>query len=64
MSAKIEAVKGKSPYAKKGKTPFRYSEHYDRWSKAVGPAGAGYLSADAIAADRAFRRYFSVPGAA
>ncbi len=64
MSAKIEAVKGKSPYAKKGKVPFRYSEQYDRWARAVGEAGAGYLSADAIAADRAFRRTFGVPGAA
>lgn len=61
---KIEAVKGKSPYAKKGKTPFRYSEHYERWAKAVGPRGEGISTEETFAADRAFRRFFSVPGAA
>ncbi len=61
MGAKIEAVKGKSPYAKKGKTPFKYGEQYERYTRAVGPTGIGRYSEEAEAADRSFRRYFHVP---
>lgn len=61
MGAKIEAARGKSPYSKRGKTPFRYSEAYERWARAVGLAGIGALSPDAIDADVAFRRTFGVP---
>ena len=51
--------KGKSGYARHGKAPYKYSEHYHRWASAV--ATHGFLSEEAQAADRTFRRVFNVP---
>jgi hypothetical protein len=56
---KIEATKGKSPYAKYQKLPYRYGENYQRWAKAV--AETGLLSAQTMAADAAFRMEFGIP---
>lgn len=56
---KIEATKGKSPYAKKGKTPHKYSDHYNRWAACV--ARSGLYSEETFEADRAFRRAFNIP---
>jgi hypothetical protein len=55
--AKIEAVKGKSPYAKQHKAPFQYSDQYHRWSAAVVRGD----EADIEAADASFRRTFGIP---
>lgn len=55
--AKIESVKGKSPYATKQKSPFQYSPQYERWSSAVARGD----ELDIAEADAAFRRMFGVP---
>lgn len=51
----------RSPYAKYQKGPYRYSENYERWNKAVGLAGAGIETEEAHAADAAFRKANFVP---
>lgn len=57
---KISDLKqGRSPYATKGKTPFRYSDEFYNWQRAVGTHGIAHEAT--IAADVAFRRRFSVP---
>jgi hypothetical protein len=56
---KIEAVKGKSPYAKRQKVPHKYSEHYSRWSSCV--ARSGIYSEETLDADRSFRKAFNIP---
>lgn len=55
--AKIEAVKGKSPYAKQHKAPFQYSDAYHKWASAVERGD----EEDILAADHAFRRAFGIP---
>lgn len=54
--------KSRSPYAKHGKAPYRYSEAYQRWAKSVGDAGAGIESEETYLADKAFRRLHGVTG--
>lgn len=49
----------KSPYARRQKRPFVYSDHYQRWAKSV--AENGIMSNETIAADIVFRRAFGVP---
>lgn len=49
----------KSPYARQQKRPYVYSEHYQRWARAV--KETGIMSYETIAADQAFRRAFGVP---
>lgn len=51
----------RSPYAKNRKAPYKPSEHYERWNRAVGVAGAGIDSPEAIEADARFRQVFDVP---
>ena len=46
--------KPKSPYAKYGKTPFRYSDHYQNWRHADSDA-------DRDRQDRKFRRAWGLP---
>lgn len=49
----------KSPYARKGKRPYQYSEYYQRWNRAV--MDHGIMAYETIAADVAFRKAFNVP---
>lgn len=51
--------KGKSGYARHGKAPFRYSDEYHAWNRAV--ERFGHDSLEAADADAAFRRRFNVP---
>lgn len=48
----------RSPYHKYGKSPYRYSERYHAWRKAVLAHGA--LSEEALEADDAFRRAYGL----
>jgi len=59
MSMSIQSSKGKSPYSKYLKAPYKYGEHYERWNHAV--TTHGRYSEEAMAADLAFRRYFDIP---
>lgn len=53
------ATKGKSPYAKYEKAPFKYSEEYYAWAAAMNRDGiAGQTTIDA---DIRFRNRFGVP---
>lgn len=56
---KIESVKGKSPYAKRDKSPFKYGDLYHKWAKALNDHGPS--SEETIEADAAFRKSFGIP---
>lgn len=56
---KIENSKGKSPYARHAKAPYKYSDYYDRWATAI--AQYGRYSEQAMQADTRFRQVFGIP---